>query len=340
MSVESSEWKSWRLRRRTCTQTLGSALAARGFPSRYLRRKSPISVSSNGFIWLGSNSDSACCNGDVGEFLAQPGRIAVVWADLDPSQAGSVHFNALPNRAVITWNQVPEYGESTTFTCQLQLESNGNITFYWDGAVDIASHTTLVGVTPGNGATNPFATNLSNLPFNSGGRSTIYESFAAGTFDLRGVVMQLTPSGGGFAAAARSGCGIGSFREFGSGCPAATRLNLTSGGNNPRIGTTFDMVFGEALPTANAAFGMLGATDNPTGLALDSIGMTGCRLWLNIAAFQSVPLLGRYSVYSLTFPNSPSLVGCVLFAQVGTLAPGANPAGITVSNGARIELGN
>ena len=48
MSVESSEWKSWRLRRRTCTQTLGSALAARGFPSRYLRRKSPISVSSNG----------------------------------------------------------------------------------------------------------------------------------------------------------------------------------------------------------------------------------------------------------------------------------------------------
>ena len=35
-----------------------------------------IDISSNGFVWLGSNTDDGCCDGDVPTFLAGMARIA------------------------------------------------------------------------------------------------------------------------------------------------------------------------------------------------------------------------------------------------------------------------
>src|SRR5262245_56850208 len=49
-----------------------------------------IDISSNGFVWLGSNTNSACCNGDLPTFLTSMARIAPIWMDLNPNAAGDV----------------------------------------------------------------------------------------------------------------------------------------------------------------------------------------------------------------------------------------------------------
>ena len=297
-----------------------------------------VSVSSNGFVWLGNSTDSACCNGDVNAFLSGLARIAGLWTDLDPGSNGGVFFNTFPGRAVITWNQVPEYGVGVPFTFQIQLLSTGAVTMFWDGTVGVTGHTALVGITPGGGAANPGARDYSaTLPFNTGTVATVFESFPANSFDLRGRVIDFTPNGqGGYAVTAHTGCQFASFQQYGLGCPAANRLALNSG-SRPSLGTNFDMYFGEAPASAVAAIAMLGLTQ--VSVALDSVGMTGCTLLQTPSLVFSTALQGRYSVLTLPIPNDPSLTGAVLFAQIALVAPGVNTAGIISSNGGRIEIG-
>ncbi|MCC6784741.1 MAG: hypothetical protein IT457_17980 [Planctomycetes bacterium] len=184
---------------------------------------SAITVSSNGFVWLGAGTASACCNGDVGQLLANAPRIAPLWVDLNPAAAGSVHFNALPGRAVITWNQVVEFGQAASFTVQLQLLADGSFVVFFDPAVGIVGHTALLGVSPGGGAVDPGAIDFASaLPFDSGTRPTIYESFGPGAFDLAGVGMTFTPNGnGGYTVTRRSDCDFASFVGRGVGCPSS-----------------------------------------------------------------------------------------------------------------------
>ncbi|MFN9948367.1 MAG: hypothetical protein ACK56S_16135, partial [Planctomycetota bacterium] len=69
-----------------------------------------ISVSSNGFVWLGVNADSGCCAGSETKLLTQMARIAPFWLDLapDPAAGGAVWFNTfaasgnVPASAVVT----------------------------------------------------------------------------------------------------------------------------------------------------------------------------------------------------------------------------------------------
>ncbi len=182
-----------------------------------------VMVASNGFVWLGTGTGNGCCNGDVNAFLAGTPRVAPVWADLDPSSNGGVYFNALPGRAVITWDGIIEYGGGTTFTVQLQLVSDGSMVMYWDFATVIDGHTMLVGITPGGGAPNPGARDFSvAMPFDSGTTPTIFESFPASTFDLAGTAISFTPNGtGGYAVARRTNCGFATFATVGNGCPTA-----------------------------------------------------------------------------------------------------------------------
>jgi len=303
------------------------------------RSVTAVSVSSNGFLWLGSSTDSACCNGDVVAFLAGLPRLAPLWVDLDPSSGGAVYFNTFPGRAVITWNQVPEYGVGTPFTFQLQLLSSGAFVMFWDGLVGITGHTALIGITPGGGAANPGAINFATgLPFNSGTSGTVYQTFAANAFNLRGRVIDFTPNAqGGYNVTAHTGCRFASFQQYGLGCPAANRVALNSG-SRPTLGSNFDMYFGEAPASSVAALLLLGTTQS--SVALDSIGMTGCTLLASPDLVFPTALQGRYSVTTLPIPNDPALIGAVLFAQVAVVAPGVNTAGIVTSSGGRIEIGS
>jgi len=186
-----------------------------------------IDISSNGFVWLGSNGNSACCNGDLPTFLSDIARIAPAWMDLNPSTAGAVWFNTFPAtpqslaRAVVTWDQVPEYGTITpTFTIQLQMVSDGSFTFLYDSNV---FHNVLIGCTQGGGATAnavDFAAITSTVPHVSGTNPTIHEEQNM-AFDLGGSSYQFFPLGnGGYLVVDRPNCALANTRPFGRGCPS------------------------------------------------------------------------------------------------------------------------
>ena len=175
-----------------------------------------IDISSNGFVWLGSNPDAACCNGDVPAFLSGMPRIAPLWMDLYPPGGAGVFFNTFPAtatslaRAVVTWSQVPEFRpNSPLFTVQLQLLSDGSFTFIYDTNVANAYHTVLVGCTEGIAATaNPidFLSISPATPYLSGTNPTIYESQTA-LFDMNGGSYEFRPNGqGGYTVVDRPGC--------------------------------------------------------------------------------------------------------------------------------------
>jgi hypothetical protein len=303
------------------------------------RSVSAVDVSSNGFVWLGSNSDSACCDGNASAFLANTARLAAAWVDLNPAAGGAVHFATFPGRAVITWAQVPEYGHNDPLTIQLQMHADGSFQLLWQSPLTIQSHTTLVGITPGGGATNPRVIDFSSaLPFNSGTSATVYELFGANTIDLGGRVITFTPNGqGGYTVTRRTDCRFGGFVGNGIGCPPSLPVTLiASVVSRPVIGANFDMIVGEAPATATAGVMGYGVAAN-TSLA--PIGMTSCTLYSSLAMTIPFTVQGRFSVVTLAIPNEMGLVGAGFSAQAFLIAPGANPAGIVASNGGDVVIG-
>ncbi len=141
-------------------------------------------VSSNGFLQLGGTNGSRCCDGNVASFLAGFDTISPAWYDLNPSAGGAVQFNDFGNRAVFTWNQVPEFSNNAGNLFQVQLLQSGQIIFGYDvlNPEDVGHrHHGLVGITPGGGALDPGEIDFSSaLPFNSGAVGTVYEFFARG----------------------------------------------------------------------------------------------------------------------------------------------------------------
>lgn len=182
-----------------------------------------IFVSSNGFVYLGTAStpqptNSLCCNGVSGTLLASTlPMICGLWMDLYPPGAGSVNFNTFtsPNRATITWDQVPEYVNQGSNTFQITLTDTGEIDFYWSPGVMNLSHTMLVGWSQGGGAADPGATDFSTAPLSTSA-ITAYQLFNAGTFDMAGNGFAAIPTGSNYlvvpAPCARTA-------TYGQGCP-------------------------------------------------------------------------------------------------------------------------
>jgi len=192
---------------------------------------SAIDISSNGFVWLGSNGNSDCCNGDLPTFLTSMARIAPIWMDLNPSQAGSVWFNTFPAAgsqpasAVVTWDAVPEYSETAPMTIQLQLFADGSFSFLYDSACYNLWHTVLTGVTQGGAATaNPvdFSGITGATPHLSGSNPTVHE-LQNQVFDLGGRAFAFVPNGtSGYIVLDRPGCTLANVLRYGRGCPATT----------------------------------------------------------------------------------------------------------------------
>lgn len=129
---------------------------------------SAIHISSNGFVWAAPNFDNGCCVPTPGELLSLPARWAALWADLDPSSGGAVHFDVDPpaNAAYVTFVNVPEAGNPTsTSTFQIAFYLNGTVDYRYQQCA-VNSHVTLVGFSPGNGARDPGAMDLTaSMPF-------------------------------------------------------------------------------------------------------------------------------------------------------------------------------
>src|SRR5690606_9598495 len=112
-------------------------------------------ISSNGFLWLQvPGNGNGCCNGVVADFLSQAARMAPLWHDFNPSAGGTVNFNALPGKAVITWNNVPEFGQTNANTMQVQLFQDGSFQFTYQTVANV-THVGLTGFTSGGGVSDP-----------------------------------------------------------------------------------------------------------------------------------------------------------------------------------------
>lgn len=302
-----------------------------------------ISVSSNGFIWLVPNSAHGCCNGVANVLLQDQPRIAAAWMDLDPSASGGVWFNALPGRAVVTWDNVPEWNVNfNPFTVQLQLLADGSITLWYSPSVMNSGHTMLIGCSQGGGAVNPGGIDFSNLPHNSVSTSnpgTVYEQFAAGSFDLGGRSVEFFATAPGYLVAARPWCLQGSWASIGRGCPLTRPVYLRAQtGSRPVLGATFLLDTG-SLPTgSNYGFLVLGL-NNLGGVDLGPLGMPTCLQYpsLDVSVFFLAPT--DPTAIALPIPGNQALQGVTVFAQTALSGPGINPLGFVTSNGGRILLG-
>jgi hypothetical protein len=103
-------------------------------------------VNSDGNLTFGE-SDTASSERDVSRFLTGPPRIAVAFADLDPSAGGAVFVNAKSDTYTVTWCGVPGFEDPVTVTAQAVIARDGKID------IKVASATTrkdaIVGVSPG-----------------------------------------------------------------------------------------------------------------------------------------------------------------------------------------------
>jgi len=184
-----------------------------------------LNISSNGFISLGGNNGDGCvnldCSGKSQQLLdfSNP-TIAPLWTDLNPNGVaggGDIFINTFNDdndpaidRIVITF--ATGFSDCANNACsalvQVQLLEDGTIIFGYNGISQTNSQLSniLVGLSPGNGATDPGSTNFSDkfnsapLPFNS--PITIYELFSATTlpaesppFDLDNTNIIFTPNG-------------------------------------------------------------------------------------------------------------------------------------------------
>jgi hypothetical protein len=105
-----------------------------------------VFVNSDGNLTFGE-SDTASTDRSVGRFLSGPPRIAPFFADLDPSEDGSVLAYGDGDLLPLTWCAVPEYGLPTTATVQTTLRRDGTI------EIQISRRTTarsaVIGASPG-----------------------------------------------------------------------------------------------------------------------------------------------------------------------------------------------
>ncbi|MFT5050015.1 MAG: subtilisin family serine protease [Chlamydiales bacterium] len=107
-------------------------------------------VGSNGYITFGSGDTTY--SESLGSHFGLP-RISANFDDYNPSGGGTVSWKQLGNRAVVTWQNVPEYGSSNQNSFQIEMFFNGRIRVTYQ---DMASLDGVAGLSAGNGIPDPF----------------------------------------------------------------------------------------------------------------------------------------------------------------------------------------
>ena len=102
-------------------------------------------VGSNGYITFGAG-DSDYTESLIDHFDTP--RISGVFDDLNPSVGGTVSWKQLADRAVVTWENVPEYGTSNSNTFQIELRFDGTLVISY---LAIAATDGLAGLSEGSG---------------------------------------------------------------------------------------------------------------------------------------------------------------------------------------------
>ena len=304
-----------------------------------------IRICSNGFIWLDTLQTSTDYSNSVAEFLGsvqpQP-RIAACWRDFDATATGSddVYYNALPDRAVITWHNVTRYNGSSPMTVQCQMLANGTVNVFFDANFDLTGGTvaegrSLIGIKTGVGAVaDPGNTDYSAaLPISTTGPA-VYEFIAdSALFDLRGRCIRFEPNTlGGYDVAFRADCGASST-TYGAGCPAGTPVSMTTDAP-PVLGSTFNWNVTNVPANTTAAALMLGVGNANT--PLDFLGYIGCSSYTTMNLAVALPFTPPTAQLAGTVPINAQIIGMALYTQAVIVE---NTVTVTASNGVTLVFG-
>jgi hypothetical protein len=115
-------------------------------------------VGSNGYVTFNSG-DSSYIESFASHFNRP--RIAALFDDLNPGVGGTVSWRQLADRAVVTWQNVPEYGTTNANTLQIEMQFSGVIRISYLG---VAAVDGLAGLSRGTGQpADFFETDLSGM---------------------------------------------------------------------------------------------------------------------------------------------------------------------------------
>ncbi|MBN2314193.1 MAG: hypothetical protein JXM79_09705 [Sedimentisphaerales bacterium] len=150
-------------------------------------------------------------------------RVSSLFRDLNPSGGGQISWKQLTDRAVVTWDDVPQYGSNNSNTFQIALYFDGTIQLAWAG---VDARQGIVGLSDGFGVPSDFQeVDFSKL---SGGTSPdldypVEQFTSDNPFDLENTSITFTPNA--------SGSGYSGEVETISGLPTNP-----SGGTNLSLG--------------------------------------------------------------------------------------------------------
>ncbi|HEX5053130.1 MAG TPA: hypothetical protein VFZ65_15250 [Planctomycetota bacterium] len=166
-------------------------------------------VCSNGFI-SPVNGNGTAFTPSASAFLAGLPRWAAAWHDFLPNASGNVLVDSSPSQVLVTWSNVPHFGNSLTSTFQYQFLPNGTVRMLWT-SMTVAGNGYVVGWSPGAVVQDPGSRDLSatlSVPFTLCSGS--FSGIGLGVSDrpILGTMIewQITgiPAGSGFAALMRS----------------------------------------------------------------------------------------------------------------------------------------
>lgn len=135
-------------------------------------------------------------------------------------------------------------------------------------------------------------------------------------------------------------------RAFGVRCGVPGLSLLGNVGGLPKVGGNFASTI-RNLPTGTPALMLIGLSDeflgvSPLPLALDSLGLPGCRLYHDVAVSSGAPCASTgptTAEFSFPVPASQALVGAKLFLQSLAVDLTANPGGYVGSNALEVKFG-
>lgn len=185
-----------------------------------------ITVSSNGFLWIGPNNGASQLTESESLMLSGTPRIAVCWDDLNPSPttgSGGVYVKTDANLCSVSWYGVQRYANPAALAnCECVIEPSGAITLHYESSCTMSSGGSqiIVGLSQGTPGAVASQVDLSTSPNITA--ATGYEIFAAGTFDLAGTTLTFVPTGPTDYVTVSSPlppCPFAGAAAYGQGCP-------------------------------------------------------------------------------------------------------------------------
>ena len=165
-----------------------------GFPY-YWTTYHEVHVNSDGNLTFGVPVSAAGIPRDTNEFLTNAPRIAVLYADLDPSAGGSIRYRKdSPESITFSYLGVPDYGGGPGSTARITLQASGRITMTLGG---VGGGAYIVGLSAGGLQNASWApsdlSQLAQSPIPYAEAGAVYEAFGSGSLDLAGQSLIFVP---------------------------------------------------------------------------------------------------------------------------------------------------